>query len=617
MRSCRIRGIGRSQRWRRSSHLLATLAALLLSIPPLAAQRQDSDVRRVLGIDNWPPQTLNILDSQEPVVQVLTPIRKGEIATLGVCRIRNLPVVSFRTFRESLDHKSGDTRKVGGKFGEQPTVEYVRELELDDETVDQLRRCAVGNCDLNLSSAMIARINAEIDWNSPDASMHATRLLREMLVEYVVVYSRRGARALGTYDNRKKTINLAAEQSSLLRGSSIVQKLAPEFVRYLERYPDEQLPSVEETMHWSVVDFGLKPTITISHVATYSQVVNGVESYFVASNQIYSSRYLDCSITFTILLRTVGRDGENTYLIFLDRSRSDALEGPLGGFARRMVEQQSIERVTNLLDKAHLRLLAPAVLKAETPESSASSFTPWTTVAVALVVIVFALGMVALRSAKPEPRMRKVLLTCGVVAPIIYLATDIAAASLYPGYSYRDQAVSELFAIGAPTATMVVSLLTVSSLLFVLFSVGLRSSSQGRPMQLMGLMIFLNAVDSLILWNFFPMHMRGAPLTFTDTMHAILAINPFVLATIALAIFAFKGWFRNYSIVIFVAVLIAATVSFVYVPAVAANQPSPGFGLAERIAQYAHQSWHAALAVLLLKRRSDDANAPSIHKFSE
>lgn len=205
-----------------------------------------------------------------------------------------------------------------------------------------------------------------------------------------------------------------------------------------------------------------------------------------------------------------------------------------------------------------------------------------------------------------KTEMRRLFLTCGVIAPLIYIATDIAAARLYPGYSYRDQAVSELFAIGAPTATMVVHLFTLSSALFVLFSVGLCLSMQSSVLRLMALMILLNAVDSLMLWNFFPMHMRGAALTLTDTMHAILAINPFVLATIALAIFGFKGWFRYYSIVIFVVVLLSATVSFLYVPQVAANQDSPGFGLAERIAQYAHQSWHSVLAVLVLHRLSDD-----------
>ena len=114
--------------------------------------------------------------------------------------------------------------------------------------------------------------------------------------------------------------------------------------------------------------------------------------------------------------------------------------------------------------------------------------------------------------------MRRLLLICGAIAPLVYIATDIVAARLYPGYSYSDQAVSELFAIGAPTATMVVRLFTVSSALFVLFSVGLRLSMRSRLMRLMALMILLNAVDSLMLWNLFPMHMRGSKLSLTDTM---------------------------------------------------------------------------------------------------
>ena len=36
------------------------------------------------------------------------------------------------------------------------------------------------------------------------------------------------------------------------------------------------------------------------------------------------------------------------------------------------------------------------------------------------------------------------------------------------------------------------------------------------------------------------------------------------------------------------------------VPEVAANQPTPWFGLSERISQYAHGLWPAMLAIVLL-----------------
>ena len=45
----------------------------------------------------------------------------------------------------------------------------------------------------------------------------------------------------------------------------------------------------------------------------------------------------------------------------------------------------------------------------------------------------------------------KALLWCGIIASVLYIATDMFAATLWEGYSYTAQQVSELSAIGAPT----------------------------------------------------------------------------------------------------------------------------------------------------------------------
>jgi hypothetical membrane protein len=197
--------------------------------------------------------------------------------------------------------------------------------------------------------------------------------------------------------------------------------------------------------------------------------------------------------------------------------------------------------------------------------------------------------------------VRKTLLACGALAPLVYIATDILAARRYAGYSFSDQAVSELFAIGAPTSGLVVPLFTLSSALLLPFALGVGSSAGGnRAMRIMAWMIVGNALDALLLWNFFPMHMRGVVPTFTDSMHAILAINPFVLLTIAFALAACRGWFRLYSLATIVMMLAPATLAFFYVAALAASQPTPGLGLAERAGQYAHQLWQVVFALVLL-----------------
>ena len=199
------------------------------------------------------------------------------------------------------------------------------------------------------------------------------------------------------------------------------------------------------------------------------------------------------------------------------------------------------------------------------------------------------------------------LLICGILGALLYPLTDIIAGNLYKGYSFNEQTVSELFAIGAPTSQLVVALFTISSLLFIAFASGIWLLSGGkRILRALALMIFGNAVNSLILWNFYPMHMRGIQPTFTDTMHGILAINPFVLVSIILGAVYFRNWFRYYSIATILLLIIMVVFAVPKALLVYENQPTPGLGMMERASQYAHQLWHAMLAMIFLyKHRSE------------
>ena len=207
--------------------------------------------------------------------------------------------------------------------------------------------------------------------------------------------------------------------------------------------------------------------------------------------------------------------------------------------------------------------------------------------------------------------VRRVLVACGIVGAVLYPLSDILATTRYPGFSYRDQAVSELFAIGAPTSAMVVSLFTSSSSLLFLFAIGIWMSANGqRWVRLMAVMMALNAIDALILWNFFPMHMRGTQPTFTDTMHGLLAIDPFLLAAIVLAAIAFRGWLRVYTVTTIIATTILIVIGMSLVTRFMANQPTPWMGAVERAGQYATNLWYAVLAVVLLRKQ-----APRLQSF--
>jgi len=208
---------------------------------------------------------------------------------------------------------------------------------------------------------------------------------------------------------------------------------------------------------------------------------------------------------------------------------------------------------------------------------------------------------------------RRLLLACGVLGAMLYPLSDIFAVTRYPGFSYRDQAVSELFAIGAPTSAIVVPLFTLSSILLFLFAIGIWMSAHGRRwVRPMAVMMALNTLDALVLWNFFPMHMRGAQPTFTDTMHGLLAIDPFLLAAVVLGAIAFRGWFRAYTVTTIAFTAVLATVSLSAVTAYMANGPTPWMGATERASQYATNLWYAVLAVVLLRQQPPVPQAWSV-----
>ena len=58
-------------------------------------------------------------------------------------------------------------------------------------------------------------------------------------------------------------------------------------------------------------------------------------------------------------------------------------------------------------------------------------------------------------------RVQTFLLSCGVLASLLYLGTDILAGPLWEGYNFVHQAVSELSAVDAPTRSLTFALYRV------------------------------------------------------------------------------------------------------------------------------------------------------------
>ena len=210
---------------------------------------------------------------------------------------------------------------------------------------------------------------------------------------------------------------------------------------------------------------------------------------------------------------------------------------------------------------------------------------------------------------------RKVLLICGILSSLLYAVTVVVAAMRWEGYSSTSQAVSELFAIGAPSRPLVVPLFLAYGVLLAAFGLGVWASARRkRALRFTGALLIGNAVVGSVAAPFFPIHLRGAEGSLTDTMHIILTsvIVLFILLAIGFGGAAGGKRFRLFSIATLVTVVAFGALAGLDAPRLAAQQPTPWLGVTERINIGAYLLWVLVLAITLL--RAQDSAPPPVRR---
>ena len=163
-----------------------------------------------------------------------------------------------------------------------------------------------------------------------------------------------------------------------------------------------------------------------------------------------------------------------------------------------------------------------------------------------------------------------------MTSSIVYVTADILCGLRYPGYSFTDQVISELSAIGAPTTALWVKLLQIFAVLFAAFTIAVvRESSGNRRLRLTGWLL-VGFVLSGPLWSFVPMHQRGDVFTWTDAGHIALGGVTVLLlsAVIAVGAGALGRRFLLFSRILVTVAFIAGVWTFVYVPRMIEQRPT-------------------------------------------
>lgn len=97
------------------------------------------------------------------------------------------------------------------------------------------------------------------------------------------------------------------------------------------------------------------------------------------------------------------------------------------------------------------------------------------------------------------------LLVCGILAPLLYALADLLAGRSLPGYSFRDQTISELGAIGAPSAGLFSAWLIPTYMLLTAFGIGVwRSAAGRRGIRVAGGLLIALGIMALTVGRFVP-----------------------------------------------------------------------------------------------------------------
>lgn len=203
--------------------------------------------------------------------------------------------------------------------------------------------------------------------------------------------------------------------------------------------------------------------------------------------------------------------------------------------------------------------------------------------------------------------MKKILLICGILSSLLYIAINIIVPMQWEEYDSVTQTISELSAVDAPTRTLWIILCTPYTLLMIAFAWGVwKSAGENRNLRIAGgLLMVYGALG--IFWPFAPMHLRETLAagggTFSDTMHIALGVITEIIYLLALgfAATALGKLFRIYSVVTFLAIMIFGVLTFLESPAIAKNQPTPLIGVWERINIGIFLLWVIVLALILLR----------------
>jgi hypothetical protein len=265
-----------------------------------------------------------------PLTRLLDADATKELAVFGAIWI-NVPIAKYvEAVKDIEQFERGRRFKITRRVNTPPRPEDFADLHLTAEDVEDLRTCRVGDCELKLSQQALQAFRMEVDWKTSTPQVAADAVMRRLAQDYVRGYLEKGNAGLAVYRDNERPTFVAEEFRALVEQMPDLSASIPALRRYLLEYPSATLPSASSVFYWQETQFGLKPTIRISHLV----IAPGQGDTVVASKMLYASHYFWTALELRTLMPDPSR-GQGFWLVTINRSRSDGLSGFTGFFVRR------------------------------------------------------------------------------------------------------------------------------------------------------------------------------------------------------------------------------------------------------------------------------------------
>ncbi len=271
------------------------------------------------------------------------PSSDQQIGLIAVCPIALSPEAFLMRVR-SRGYMSRSELK-GGRFSSSPSLGDLAALSLDQGDIDRLRRCAPGDCALNLADSEMSAMQKSTDVN---------QAFRQVVLNRLRQYQSGGLAAVPDYHDRETPVRPVAVFSEILRQTPYLSAHVPRVQAYLQQFPSGESRHGESSMLWSKVKMNGKAVVIVTHLAVFQPDPTPlVPAVMLAGKHVYTSRYMNGDLTLTMLFAREA--GTPSYLVHVNRAHLDELNGSFSGLKRAALEgaikTEAAEALAELRDR--------------------------------------------------------------------------------------------------------------------------------------------------------------------------------------------------------------------------------------------------------------------------